>query len=186
MKRVNIFILFVSFSLLFTSCASIHNPFSRRSSIEIKEGYLSLKTINMNLAKQMPISEKIGSNEITIVSATVFAGSNHKTLIVELEFIFKSFEIPEGLPAIARANATLKYEPTTREFKLDNVSNIEIRYLKDSLLEYVTPQQKKFIPETLRRKLYELVLHKSKKQLTPIKSFSINEGKVKVVFRGFK
>jgi len=183
MTRGYILIITLIISFLFTSCVSINNPFSRRSTIEIKEGYLSLKTINMNLAKQMPVTQKIGSNEVKIVSATIFSGKNRQTFTVELEFIFKSFEIPEGLPAIARASAHLTYNPKTKEFKFSKISPIEVKYLKESLLEYITPSQKKFIPDTLTVKLYELVLHKSKKRLSAIKSYEIKEGKIKVTFK---
>jgi hypothetical protein len=181
MKRVFIILSIISF--LFNGCVSLRHPFAKRSSIEIKEGILSLKTINSNLAKQMPLTEKIGSNEVKIVSATVFASDKPNKLLVELEFIFTSFEIPEGLPCVARTTASIDYNPKTKEFKFARIAPIEIKFLKEELLEYVTPQQRKFIPETLMVKLYTLILHKSKKELTQIKSFTIKSGKIKIEFK---
>ena len=130
MKKLYIFLIIVLVAISFNSCASLRNPFKRRSSLEIKEGYLSLKTINYNLLKQMPLEEKIGNNKIKIVSTTIFASKEGKSLIVEIEFIFTSFEIPEGLPAIARTRSSLEYNPKTKEFKLSRISPIEIRFLK--------------------------------------------------------
>ncbi len=181
--RTLFFIPFIILSIFLTSCVSLNNPFKSRSSIEIKEGYLSLKKINENLDKQMPLTQKVGSNGIKIVSVTTFASKDSKSLIIEVEFIFTSFEIPEGLPAIARFKSSLKYIPKTKEFKFDNISIIEINFLKEELLEYVSPQQKKFINDTLILKLSDLVLHKSKKALKPMKSFSVKEGKIKILFK---
>jgi len=181
MKKVYLTIILLSF--IFNGCISLKRPFFNRSSIEIKEGYLSLKNINMNLEKQMPLTQKVGSNEIKIVSATIFAGRDGKSLITEVEFIFKSFQIPEGLPAIARVKSAIDYNPKTKEFKLARISTPEIRFLKENLLEYVTPQQRKFIPDTIILKLYSLVLHKSKRELGSMKSFSVKEGKIKILFR---
>jgi hypothetical protein len=181
MRRVYIAMFMLAF--IFNSCISIKRPFFNRSSIEIKEGYLSLKNINQNLEKQMPIVEKIGSNEIKIVSVTTFASDDGKSLVTEVEFIFTSFQIPEGLPAIARVRSSIEYNPRTKEFKFARISAPEIKFLKESLLEYVTPQQRKFIPDTIVLKLYSLVLHKSKRALRPMQSFSVKEGKIKIVFR---
>jgi len=181
MKRVYLTLILLSF--FFSSCISINKPFFNRSSIEIKEGYLSLKAINENIQKQMPLIERIGSNEIKIVSVTVYASQDGKSLISEVEFIFKSFQIPEGLPAIARVKSLIYYIPQTKEFRLAKISKPEIKFLKENLLEYVTPQQRKFIPDAIVAKLESLVLLKSKRELKPIKSFYVKEGKIKVTFR---
>jgi len=183
MRRAYIFSIVIISTLIFTGCISLSNPFSHRSNIEIKEGVLSLKTVNINLSKQMPTKVKVGSNSINIVSTTVFAGADGKYFLTEVEFIFTSFEIPEGLPAVARFSSSMEYNPKLREFKLSRISQPEIKFLKESLLEYITPQQKKFIPDTLMLKLYSLVLHKSKKRLGSIKSFKVKEGVIKVTFR---
>lgn len=180
MKRVYLSLILLSF--LFNSCMSINKPFFNRSSIEVKEGYLSLKNINKNLEKQMPVIEKVGTNEIKIVSVTLFASKDGQYLIGEVEFIFTSFQIPEGLPAIARFKSIIYYVPQTKEFKLAKISIPEIKFLKENLLEYVTPQQRKFIPDALIAKLKSLVLLKSKRELGPIKSFYVKEGKIKVTF----
>ncbi len=180
MKRVYLALIVLSF--LFNSCISIKKPFFNRSSIEIKEGYLSLKNINSNLEKQMPVIEKVGTNEVKIVSVTVFASEDGQSLVSEIEFIFTSFQIPEGLPAIARVKSLIYYIPQTKEFRFAKISNPEIKYLKENLLEYVTPQQHKFIPDAIKEKLKSLVLLKSKRELKPIKSFYVKEGKIKVTF----
>ncbi len=181
MKRVYLPIL-LSITFL-TSCASINNPFAKRETIEIKEGYLSLKNINTNLAKQMPLIQKVGKNKIKIVSATTFAGKDGKSLITEIEFIFTSFEIPEGLPSIARVKSSLTYDLKTKEFKLDNISEPQVKFLKESLVEYINPKQKKFISDTIVLKLYDLILHKSKKELRAMKGFIVKEGKIKIIFK---
>jgi len=180
MKRVYFALILISF--LFNSCLSMKKPFFNRSSLEIKEGYLSLKSINSNIQKQMPLIEKVGTNEVKIVSVTVFASQDGSSLISEIEFIFKSFQIPEGLPAVARVKSIIYYNPQTKEFKLAKISKPEIRFLKENLLEYVTPQQRKFIPDAIVKKLKDLVLLKSKRELKPIKRFSVKEGKIKIIF----
>ena len=181
MKKLYIILTIFALSFIFNGCVSISNPFKSNTFV-VKEGYLTLGKINSNIAKQMPLKEKIGSNEIKIVSTNVYAGKNRKTLVVESEFIFTSFEIPEGLPAVARFSASLKYNPETQLFTLDNVKLKGIKFLKENLVEFITPQQKKFIPDTLKVKIQELILHKSKKRLKTIKSFEVKEGKIKIIF----
>ncbi len=177
-----LFFLFISINFfLLSGCVSLSNPFKSNTFV-VKEGYLLLSKINENIAKQMPLDEKIGSNEIKIVKASVFAGPSKNRLTVEAEFIFKSFEIPEGLPAIARFSASLKYNPKTKEFKLTDIRDGEIKFLKEELVEFINKRQRKFIPDTLKIKLQELVLHKSKKRLKIIKSFEVKEGKIKIKF----
>ncbi len=179
MKRI-ITLIFIAF---FTSgCVSIGIGHFKRSTFEVQEGYLSIKNINENLEKQMPIIEKIGNNQIKIVSATLFAAKNPHKLTAEVEFIFTSYEIPEGLPAIARFNSSIRYDTTNQEFKLNQVRVGKIRYLKEELLEYLLPQQRKFIPDTLIMKLKTLVLYKSKKRLRTIKKIDVKEGQIKVSF----
>jgi hypothetical protein len=180
---IRVYLTFILILFTLNGCLSLKSPFSSRSAIEIKEGYLSIKSVNINLDKQMPLTQKVSTNEIKIASATIFAAKNGKNLVTEIEFIFKSFQIPEGLPAIARVYSDIDYNPKTKEFKLVRITTPEIRFLKENLLEYVTPQQRKFIPDTIILKLYTLVLHKSKRELGSMKSFSIKEGKIKILFR---
>ena len=177
MKKV-LAIILVSF--LVNGCVSIRH--FKRSTFEINEGYLSIKNINENLEKQMPIVEKVGKNEVKIVSVTLFAAKNPHRLVAEVEFIFTSYEIPEGLPAIARFNTSLNYDRTSHEFKLSQIRLMQIRYLKEELLEYLLPQQRKFIPETLKVKLQELILYKSKRELRTVKRVDVKEGQIKVTF----
>jgi len=181
MKKLNIFLLTLFSAFVFTGCISIPNPFKSNTFV-VKEGYLSLSEINKNVAKQMPLVEKVSKDQVKIINTSIFAGSNRKTLSVEAEFIFTSFEIPEGLPAVARFNASLKYEPKTKEFKLTNVTLTGVKFLKEELLEYVSPSQKKFVIDTLVLKMSELILHKSKKQLKTIKSFIVKDGKIHIEF----
>jgi len=181
MRRVNIFLLIIFSAFIFTGCVSIPNPFKSNTFV-VKEGYLSLSEINKNVAKQMPIEQSAGKDKVKIINTSVFAGSNRKTLAVEAEFIYTSFEIPEGLPAVAHFKASLKYEPKTKEFKLDNVVLTGVKFLKEQLLEYVSPSQKKFVIDTLVLKMDELILHKSKKQLKTIKSFIVKDGKIHIEF----
>jgi hypothetical protein len=148
----------------------------------VNEGYLSIGKINENIAKQMPLTQKIDTNSIKIVNTKVYAASDKKSLIVESDFIFTSFEIPEGLPAIARFSSSLSYEPKSKEFKFKDLKLIGIRFLKEQLVEYISPKQKQFIPNALKHQLQQIVLHKSKKQFTTIKSFETKEGKIKVNF----
>lgn len=177
MKKIVTLILI---TFLINGCISIR-PF-KRSTFEVREGYLSVKNINENLEKQMPVVEKEGKNEIKIVSTTLFASKNPHYLTAEVEFIFTSYEIPEGLPAIARFNTSLKYDTASLEFKLNQLKLSKIRYLKEELLEYLLPQQQKFIPQTLAVKLSTLVLYKTKKKLRTIKKIDVKEGQIKVSF----
>ncbi len=171
-------IILVAF--LVNGCVSLRH--FKRSTFEINEGYLSIKNINENLEKQMPVIEKIGRNEVKIVSVTLFAAKNPHRLVAEVEFIFTSYEIPEGLPAIARFNTSISYDKATHEFRLSQIRLMQIRYLKEELLEYLLPQQRKFIPETLKAKLQELILYKSKRELRSIKRIDVKEGQIKVTF----
>ena len=181
MKKVYTLLFIFATSLLFTGCISISNPFKSNTFV-VKEGYLSLGKINENVAKQMPLIEKVAKNEIKILNTVIYAGANRHSLIVECEFIFTSFEIPEGLPAVARFTSSLAYNPKTQEFKLAKIKINKIKFLKENLVEFITPNQKKFIPDTLTVKLYDLVLHKSKKKLKTIKNFEVKEGKIKIYF----
>jgi hypothetical protein len=176
--------IFLVVSMVFSGCLGFGslNPFSS-STFEVKEGYLSIGKINENILLQLPLQEKIGTNKIKIVAVKTYAGSNHKSLIVEVDFIFTSFEIPEGVPAIARFSSMLGYNTQSREFKFRDLNIIGVRFLKEQLVEYITPQQKRFIPDAIKMKLQEIVLHKSKKKFSTIKSFEAKEGKIKIVFR---
>jgi len=175
-------ILIFAIPFIFTSCVSLSNPFKSNTFV-VKEGYLTISKINENLAKQMPLVEKVGTNEVKITSVTVYSGSDQKSLIIEAEFIFTSFQIPEGLPAIATFKAGIDYDPRTQEFRFNNIMLKKIKFLKESLLEYITPRQKDFIPDALTQKIAELVLYKSKKRLSSIKSFETKEGKIKIYFK---
>ncbi len=181
MKRVYTILFIFALSLILTGCISISKPFKSNTFV-VKEGYLSLGRINENVAKQMPLIEKVSKNEIKIVNTKIYASANGHSLIVECDFIFTSFEIPEGLPAVARFTSSLTYNPKTKEFKLSNLQIKQIKFLKEELVEFITPNQKKFIPNTLTEKLYDLVLHKSKRRLKRIKNFTVKEGKIKINF----
>ena len=181
MKKIYIFLAIFIISFTYTGCLSVSNPLKSNTFV-VKEGYLTLSKINSNISKQMPLREKIGTNEIKILTTTIYAARDKKSLIVETEFIFKSFEIPEGLPAVARFKSSLEYNPTTKEFKLAKISTLDIKFLKEKLVEYINPQQKNFIPDTLVVKLYKLILHKSKKRLKTIKKLEVKDGKIKIIF----
>jgi hypothetical protein len=170
-------VLIVSFS----GCMSSLNPFKQNTFI-VNEGYLSIGKINENIAKQMPLRQKVETNEIKIVNTKVYASHDQKSLIVESDFIFTSFEIPEGTPVIAKFKAGITYDPKTKEFHLSNLELIDIKFLKEELLEYVSPKQKRFIVDTLKYLLQEIILHKSVKQLRTIHSIEVKNGKIKVVF----
>ncbi len=182
MKKSVFYLLTILEIFLFTGCMSINNPFPINQSSEVKVGYLSIKSINMNLSQQMPNSKRVGRNETNIVSITLFPSKDSKHLVVELELIFKSFEIPEGLPAIARTKALLDYNSKSREFKLSKIMPIEVRYLRESLLEYITPKQKKLISRMLTQQLNSFAIHKSKKSLGTIKEYSIKDDTIKFIF----
>jgi len=181
MKTLYKLLFFTIVSTIFTACVGSLNPFSS-TTFEVKEGYLSIGKINENILSQLPLEEKVGTNKIKIVGVKTFSSANKKSLVVEVEFIFTSFEIPEGLPSIARFSSMLDYEPKTKEFKFKDLKLIGIRFLKEQLVEYISPKQKRFIPAALKNELKKLILHKSKKQFTTIKSFETKEGKIKVEF----
>ena len=182
MRAIYKILIFLSVSVIFSGCMiSNLNPFSSRT-FEVKEGYLSISKINENIILQLPMEEKVGSNKVKIVGVKVFSGSNKKSLYIEVEFIFTSFEIPEGLPAIARFNSSLAYYPKSKEFKFKDINFIGVKFLKEQLVEYITPQQMRFIPDSIKHKLKDIVLHKSKKQFTTIRRFEAKEGKIKVEF----
>jgi len=184
MRFIYKILLFSTLSMLFTGCFSLSslNPFNS-SKTEAKEGYLTIDKINKNSLMQMPLEHKVGTDSIRILNVKIFSEANRSSLIVEADFIFTSFEIPEGLPAIARFDSSLKYIPATKEFKLDNLKLKEIRFLKEQLIEYISPKQKIFIKNALISELKELVLHKSNEQFTTIESFETEDGKIKVKFK---
>jgi len=173
--------LLIFATLFFSGCMKFGSVFKSRT-FEVNEGYLSIMQINKNIQKQLPKVKKVGNNKVEIRTIYIFSSKDGKNLVAELEFIFYSFEIPEGLPAVARVQADLVYDTKEQEFRLGNIRDIEIKYLKESLLEYLSPNQEKFIKETIIEKLYEIILHKSKRRLKPLKSFEAKEGKIKVVF----
>jgi hypothetical protein len=177
--------IFITISIVYSACSNYFsslNPFSS-STFEVKEGYLSLGKINDNIALQMPLHEKVLTDDIKIVSVKTFASAEKNKLIVEADFIFTSFEIPEGIPVIANFNSSLAYNPKSKEFRLANLKLINIKFLKPQLVEYISTKQKKFIKNTLERKLQEIVLHQSKKQFGVIESFETKDGKIKVKFK---
>ena len=178
MKKILLF--FIAF--FFVSCTKwLPVPFGS-DTFEVREGYLLLEKINENIRKQLPKTQKVGSNSIKILSVIVYPGNNKKSLIVDSDFIFKSFEIPEGVEVVARSYAKITYNPKNKEFHLNDVTVKKIKFLKEELLEYVSPMQEKFINDELKYELENLILHKSKKKLKKIKSFIVNKGKIKIVF----
>jgi len=177
LKRI---LLIAMIALMSSGCITISK--FNRSTFEINEGYLSIKNINENIEKQMPLIEKVGTNEVKILSATLFASKDPHRLVVEVEFIFTSFEIPEGLPAVAQFNTSITYNTKTHNFTLSQIKLMRIRYLKEELLEYLLPQQRKFIPDALKAKLKEIILYKSKRELKTIKKIEVKEGQIKVTF----
>jgi len=181
MKQVVRVLALFLIAISFSGCLSSLNPF-KSTTFVVNEGYLSIGKLNENIAKQMPLSQKVDTNEIKIVNTKIYAANDKKHLIVESDFIFTSFEIPEGTPVIAKFQADLTYNPQTKEFKLDNLKLIDIKFLKEELLEYVSPLQKRFIVDTLQYLLKKIVLHKSLKQLRTIKSIEAQNGKIKVIF----
>ncbi len=170
-------ILIVSLS----GCLSPLSPFKSHTFV-VNEGYLSLGKLNENIAKQMPLSQKVETNEVKIVNTKIYAANDKKHLIVESDFIFTSFEIPEGTPVIAKFKADITYNPQSKEFRFAHLDLVDIKFLKEELLEYVSPLQKRFIVDTLKYLLKKIVLHKSVKQLRTIKSIEVENGKIKVVF----
>ena len=174
--------LVIAFIFTFNSCSKVPNPFKSNTFV-VHQGYLSIGKINQNIAKQLPLKESVGSNKIEISSVTVYGNSKSNKLLVEVEFVFTSFQIPEGLPAIARLSGGLEYEPSTKEFRFKQLSVDGIKFLKDELVEYITKPQRKFIPDAIALKLSDLVLHKSKKEFHHIKSYQIKESKIKVIFK---
>ena len=174
-------ILFLSYILILSGCMSYLNPFKKNTFV-VNEGYLSIGKINENIVKQMPLTQKVDTNSIKIVNTKVYAASDKKSLIVESDFIFTSFEIPEGTPVVARFKANIKYNPQTKEFKFDNLDLVDVKFIKEELLEYVSPLQKRFIVDTLKYLLNQIILHKSVKELKTIKDIEVKDGKIKVIF----
>lgn len=130
----------------------------------------------------MPSIKKMGKNEIKIVSVTLYAAANPNSVIADVDYIFTSFEIPEGLPIIARYSGSISYDVGRQTFNLSQLRIIENKVLKEELLEYVTPKQKKMIPYALLTKLEDLILYKSKRKLRPVKKIVAKEGRIKVIF----
>ncbi len=179
MKKVIATLLIAS---LFSGCVKVPTIFGNKTFV-VHQGYLSIGKINQNIAKQMPLIEKVGSNEVKIVSANVYGDTKSNNLLIEADFIFTSFQIPEGLPAIAKLSANLIYEPQTREFRFKNVVLNRIDFLKEELVEYISKPQQKFIEDAIAIKISELILHKSKKRLNPIKNYKVENSKIKIIFK---
>jgi hypothetical protein len=175
--------LFIISTTFYTGCVNFFSDPFKSNTFVVKEGYLTIGKINENLKKQLPLGEKVGNNEIKLTNVVVYGGSDKKSLIVEADFIFTSFEIPEGLPAIATFKSGIDYDPRTQEFRFNDIVLKKIKFLKESLVEYINPRQRDFILDALTQKLAELILHKSKKRLSSIKGFEVKEGKIKVFFK---
>ena len=175
-------LLAIVFIFSFDSCSRVPNPFKRNTFV-VHQGYLSIGKINQNIAEQLPLKESVGSNKVEISSVTVYGSSKSNKLLVEVEFTFTSFQIPEGLPAIARLSGGITYEPSTKEFRFKALSVDNLRFLKEELTEYITKPQRKFIPDAIALKLSDLILHKSKKELHPISKYEIQESKIKIIFK---
>ncbi len=174
-------ILVILFALLLSGCIYNINPFKKNTFV-VNEGYLSIGKINENIKKQLPLIQNAGTNKIKIVNAKIYSANDKKHLIIEVDFIFTSFEIPEGTPVVARFKSGIFYDIKTKEFKFNNLELIDIKFLKEELLEYVSPLQKRFIIDTLKYLLKKVVLYKSIKELKSIKSIEVTNGKIKIVF----
>jgi len=176
-----IFIILLS-SILFTGCIKAPTIFGNKTFI-VHQGYLSIGKINQNIANQLPIIEKVGSNEIKIVSVTVYGNPKQNNLLIETDFTFTSFQIPEGLPASAKLSANLMYDPQTKEFRFKDVTLNSIQFLKEELTEYISKPQNKFIEDAIAIKISELILYKSQKRLNPINNYQIENSKIKIIFK---
>ena len=179
MKRV--FIILLS-AILFTGCIKVPTIFTSKTFV-VHQGYLSIGKINQNIAKQLPLKEEVGSNKIEIVSVNVYGNPKDNNFLIEADFTFTSFQIPEGLPATAKLSAKLMYEPQTKEFRFDEVTLRNINFLKEELVEYISKPQMKFIKDALAMKISELILYKSKKRLNPIKNYKVENSKIKIIFK---
>ena len=177
MNNIYIFLAIFFISFILNGCATVSSFLKPNT----KEGYLTLVKINSNIAKQIPLKKRVGSNEIKIVSVNVYASKN-ENLVAKSEFIFTSFEIPEGLPAVVKFDTSLKYNTKTQLFTLDNIKLNNVQFLKENLVEFIPPQQKRFILDIIIDEIKELILYRSKKRLKTIKSFKVKEGKIDIIF----
>jgi hypothetical protein len=166
---------------LLGGCADVGNIVKKdESSISIND--ISIAKVNRNIALQLPIEKRLNSNKLKITQLFIYPDKKKNRVRVEFEFIFYSFKIPEGLRAVARVSSDLVYDPKSQTFRLKDFKNIQVKYFKPSLIEYISKEDEKFIRDSITSALENIVLAKSKKPLKSLKGFKVYDKKIKVIF----
>ena len=141
---------------------------------------LTMKEINSLILTKMPIRQKVGDNSIKIVSAEVERdGKTEDGVIVNSDFIYTSFAIPEGIAGRVTLKGTLLHNKEDNNLYLHGLQAIDYTFADKKLATYVTDKDKKLIEQMVAGELSLIpVYHISDK----IKNVDINKNKISLTY----
>ncbi len=170
--RRYIVVLIGILSILMTGCAL--QPIKNTKTDTYRE--LTMKEINALISTKMPIRQKVGDNSIRIVSAEVERdGETADGVIVNSDFIYKSFAIPEGIAGRVTLKGKLLHNKEDNNLYLHELQAKDYTFADKKLASYVTDKDKKLIEQMVSGELSLIpVYHVSGK----IKNVDINKEKI--------
>ncbi|NPA50910.1 MAG: hypothetical protein GXO02_04700 [Epsilonproteobacteria bacterium] len=139
---------------------------------------IPIKVLNKALKKALPRSIKFEDKEVIIVGAYIKDQLVHQRLLIIVRLIFKSFEIPEGVGAEGSFEGYLRYDPRSRLFFLTSLRAKSLDILDPLLLDYITPETYRKIPNVVKKELETIPLVKMREgfDLRKILSMQIENG----------
>lgn len=178
--RINIVkvILIAILSIMMVGCAT--QP--KKSQKQDNSFELTLKEINKVISTKMPISQKIGENSIKIVSVEVERdGKTKNGVVVNSDFIYTSFEIPEGIAGKITLKGKLLHNKEDNNLYLYGLQAKDYIFADKKLSEYIKDSDKKLIEQMIAGELSLIPLyHVSPK----IKSVNISKDKILMTYSG--
>ena len=135
-----------------------------------------LKELNKKLSAKMPITQKIGDNSIKIVGAEIQRDSEKRdSIVVNSDFIYTSFAIPEGIAGRVTLEGKLKYNELDNNLYLYGLRAIEYNFANSQLARYITPKDKELISQMVAGELSLIPIYKMKKDKKHPKIVNIDD-----------
>jgi len=135
-----------------------------------------LKELNKKLLSKMPITQKIGDNSIKIVGAEIQRDSEKRDgIVVNSDFIYKSFAIPEGIAGRVTLEGKLKYNELDNNLYLYGLRAVEYNFANSQLARYITPKDKELISQMVAGELSLIPIYKMKKDKKHPKIVNIDD-----------
>ncbi len=176
--RVAVVVLISIFSMVLIGCAT--QP--KKSPKQDNSFELTLKEINRVISSKMPITQKVGENSIKIVSAEVERdGKTKDGVVIEADFVYTSFEIPEGIAGQITLKGKLLHNREDNNLYLYGLQAKEYIFADKKLSEYLKDSDKKLIEQMVSGELSLIPLY----HISPkIKRVNISKDKISMTYNG--